>query len=184
MRRRRWASAHRPPLTPLTSADTMRSVHTWDSIPDTSRASAPCLALADTSGAGDCSGMLFPHPPSCPAFPRPGFASRTSRGSRRRGTMRTLTPAGFAHSRQVSPLTPPAFRASRPQPRDAPRTSLSQSPQRVRSGPKGPSASPIPRGLTGAPRRNRFVILRATRLPPVASHPASRRRSYSQLRVA
>ncbi len=41
-----------------------------------------------------------------PPFPRPGFAPRASRGQRRCGTMRALTPAGLATGRQVSPLTP------------------------------------------------------------------------------
>src|SRR5258707_14890561 len=35
--------------------------------------------------------------------------------------------------------------------------------------------------LATAPRRNRFVILRTASSPPVALHPASRRRSYLRL---
>src|SRR5882724_7742797 len=61
----------RPPLTPLTSADTIRSVHTkasaFDRSVSISSASAPCLALAGTAGAPlSCSGINLPFPPSCP----------------------------------------------------------------------------------------------------------------------
>ena len=38
-------------------------------------------------------------------------------------------------------------------------------------------------GSPQTPRRNRFVILRATLSPPVAPHPASRQRSYLWLHV-
>src|SRR5215470_7873393 len=110
----------RPPLTPFSSADTMRSVHTEASTHDQSRASAPCLVLADTAGALPCLIAEFPSPPSCPAFPRCGFAVRTSHGLRRCGTMRALTPAALAHARQVSLLPSLCLRASRPQPRCAP----------------------------------------------------------------
>ena len=41
-----------------------------------------------------------------PPFPRPGFAPRASRGSRRCSTMRALTPARLTRTRQVSPLIP------------------------------------------------------------------------------
>src|SRR5690242_15243713 len=56
----------RPPLTPFSSADTMRSVHTEASTHDQSRASAPRIALAGTAGAVSCPIVDFPHPPSCP----------------------------------------------------------------------------------------------------------------------
>src|SRR5471030_984975 len=39
-------------------------------------------------------------------------------------------------------------------------------------------ASPSMSRLATRPRRNRFVILRTASSPPVALHPASRRRSY------
>src|SRR5438105_9550733 len=58
----------RPPLTPLTSADTMRSVHTEASAHDQSRASAPCLAVSGTPGAVlalvRSSRICLPAPPS------------------------------------------------------------------------------------------------------------------------
>src|ERR1700736_3588129 len=59
----------RPPLTPLTSADTMRSVHTEASTQDQSRsfpASAPCVAKTGTAGALSCLVMSFTRPPSYP----------------------------------------------------------------------------------------------------------------------
>jgi hypothetical protein len=124
----------RPPLTPFSSADTMRSVHTEASThDDQSRASAPCLVLADTAGALPCLIAAFPHPPSCPAFPRRGFAVRTSRGWRRCGTMRALTPAVRSHARQVSPLPSLCLPSIPPPTTLRARTSLCQSPQRVRS---------------------------------------------------
>ena len=43
--------------------------------------------------------------------------------------------------------------------------------------------SPLNGRLVEIPGRNGFVILRTGRSPPVASHPASRRRSYSRLQV-
>src|SRR4051794_8997529 len=56
----------RPPLTPFSSADTMRSVQTEASTHDQSWASAPCLVVADTSGARSCLVPSFTPPPSCP----------------------------------------------------------------------------------------------------------------------
>src|SRR3981189_1803613 len=55
-----------PPLTPFSSADTMRSVQIEASTHDQLRASAPCLALTGTAGAFACISPSIPHPPSCP----------------------------------------------------------------------------------------------------------------------
>src|SRR5713226_8837761 len=52
----------RPPLTPFSSADTMRSVQTEASTHDQSRASAPCVALAGTADALACSLPDIPSP--------------------------------------------------------------------------------------------------------------------------
>jgi hypothetical protein len=94
-RRRRWASVdrlnQRPPLTPLTSADTMRSVHTEAFTHDQSRASAPCLAVWHSR----CSLCLIPpvpHPPSCPPSLGTALLSALLAAHRRCGTMRALTP--------------------------------------------------------------------------------------------
>src|SRR5690625_4403045 len=61
----------RPPLSPLTSADTIRSVHTEASTPDhtgmpsASRVSAPRLA-GSALVMLPCLCVLITHPPSCP----------------------------------------------------------------------------------------------------------------------
>src|SRR5215831_6921271 len=73
---------HLPPLTPLPSADSMRSVHTSAStqsqlLPATG-VSAPCLA-SSALPVLLCPGMALTPPPSCPAFPRTGFALPSSR---------------------------------------------------------------------------------------------------------
>src|SRR5205814_1033382 len=87
--------ANRPPLTPLTSADTMRSIHAEASTHDRGgrfRWSAPCLAKRALPvlflASSRLSRVHLPTP-----FPKCGFAFRTSRGSHRCGTMRALTPA-------------------------------------------------------------------------------------------
>ena len=109
----------RPPLTPFSSADTMRSVQTEASTHDQSRASAPCVALAGTVDALSCLIPSVPHPPSCPAFPRRGFALRASRGSSPLRYYAGSDPCRASPARQVSPFRPLAFRASNPQPRRA-----------------------------------------------------------------
>ena len=53
-----------------------------------SRASDPCLALAGTAGPLACSSPFKSAFRFLPPFPRAGFASRPSRGSRRIGTMK------------------------------------------------------------------------------------------------
>ena len=171
----------RPPLTPFSSADTMRSVHTEASTHDQSRASAPCLAFTGTAGALPCLIANFPPPPSCPAFPRPGFAVRASRGLRHCGTMRALTPAALSQARQVSLLPSLRLQGIPPPTTWCARTPLCQSPQRVRSVPHGTQASPHMSKLATSPRRIGFVILQATPSPPAAPHSTSRRRSCLRL---
>ena len=68
---------------------------------------------------------------SLPPFPRRGFAFHTSRGLRRLA----LTPAGLARTPQASPLTTFCFPNIPPPTTPCARTSLSQSPQRVRQVP-------------------------------------------------
>ena len=136
----------------------MRSVHTPASAPVSLRfsrgcASAPCVAFVALP-ALSCLGLSVTPPPPCPAFPRRGFASRASRGLRRSGTMRAVTPARLAHAGQVSPLSRIAVRASRPQPRHGAQTSLSPSPQRVWPG-QPVQASHIMSRLAAPPPPNR-----------------------------
>jgi len=134
------------------------------------------------SGALCASVLVFTHPPSYPPWLGPVLQPGFSRLSPHR-YYEALTPAGLAHDRQVSPLTPLHLRASRPQHVMCPKCRFVSQPQRIRSDPLRSSASPCDRRLATTPRRNRFVLLRATRSPPVASHPASRRRSYLRLRA-
>jgi hypothetical protein len=90
--------------------------------------------LAQGNAGAAVLGSAILRPPSCPAFPRGGFASHPSLGlvhQGRCGTMRALTPGALAHARQVSPLRRSAFRTSHPQTRGAPRHPFS-SPQGTR----------------------------------------------------
>ena len=117
-------------LDTVTSADTMRLRMT--------DASAPwSLCLLDspegTTNARACIRPSLTHLPSCPAFPRPGFATRASRGLRHSGTMRALTPEGFTRACRSLRLLRFAFGASNPQPRDAPGSRFVSHSQRLRS---------------------------------------------------
>src|SRR6266496_2985761 len=176
----------RPPLTPLSSADTMRSVHTEASTHVQSRplpASAPCVALAGTPGAFSCLDPSFTLPPSCPPSLGQVLLPWLLAAHRRCSTMRALTPLRRSHARQVSPLTPLCL-PDIPTPTTlCARTSLYQSSQHVRSDCRQCQASPRVRRLAATRRRNGFVILQAVGSPPVALHPASRRRSYLRLHV-
>jgi hypothetical protein len=174
----------------VTSAATMPSGRSEASTHDqahgvTMRGSVrPELAQGNAGAAVLRSAIL--HLPSCPAFPRGGFASRPSHGlmhQGRSGTTRALTPGRLAHAGQVSPLSCLAVRASHSQPRNAAPASLYQSPQRARPD-LAAQTSPRMSRLVAAHRRIRFVILRAARSPPVALHPASRRRSYLRLHMS
>ena len=122
----------------------------------------------------------FPHPPSCPAFPRRGFALRASRGLRRCGTMRALTPAARSHTRQVSPFTPLRLPSIPPPTTSCARASLCQSPQRAQPA-LADQASPGMSRLAASRRRIGFVILRAALSLPAALHLASLRRSCLRL---
>src|SRR6202011_3639688 len=169
----------RPPLTPFSSADTMRSVQTEASTHDQSRASAPRLALAGTADAVACFIPSVPHPPSYPPSLGAALLSALSVVPHHCGTMRALPPAGLSQARQVSPLTLHCLPGIPPPTTSCARTSLCQSPQRVRPV----QASPSICRLAATRRRIGFVILRAARSLPAAPHPASRRRSCLQLHV-
>ena len=119
-----------------------------------------------------------PHASSfLPPFPRGGVASRPSRRDHGSGLMKALTPDALTHSPRSLRLLRLAVPTFRPQPRGL---SLGRFLSRLSA--KGSfQASPPMSRLATAPRRNRFVILRTAGSPPVALHPASRRRSYLQL---
>jgi len=82
----------------------------------------------------------------------------------------TWCPPGAALSRYVLPLSAPGFPVA----------------FQLSFRAYFPQGSGLRRSLAGSPRapgRNGFVILRTGRSPPVALHPASRRRSYSRLQA-
>src|SRR5579863_76320 len=128
---------HLPPLTPLTSADSMRFVHTEASAHDKSCAASPPCVASSALPAVCCFDSDNRASPFLPPFPRTGLCfpvlSRDRPlGRRRCGTMRVLTPARLAHVEQVSPLTC-LCRPNIPPPTTLwARASLSQSSQRAR----------------------------------------------------
>jgi hypothetical protein len=150
----------------------MRSVQTEASTHD-QRVSAPRVALAGTADAVACFIPFVPHPLSCPPSLDAALLSALSGAHRPCGTMRALPPVGLSQVRQVSPLTLHCLPDIPSPTTSCARTSLCQSPQRVRSVKASPSMS----RLAATRRRIGFVILRAVRSLPAASHPASRRRS-------
>jgi hypothetical protein len=83
-----------PPMTPLSSAANMRSLHSEASTHDRYGpfVSAPCLTLTGTTGATLCSRCGSHASTFLPPFPRRGFAFRTFSEFLRNGTMETLTP--------------------------------------------------------------------------------------------
>ncbi len=157
-------------------------------LPLAARGSLPGLAWRHSAVVTFCKhaagGSIFLHPFAPPALP--GFSA----------TMGALTPAGrparvVRNLQQVSLLTPRTVRPFRPQPPLAvpesrvwfgtpglPRAGAPESAAPPSSGRSVTWASPLPSRLATAIGRNRFVILRTGRSPPVALHPASRRRSY------
>jgi len=109
-------------LNAVSGAANMCSVHTEASIHVQPRPwiSAPCLTLTGTPGATVCSRCGSHASTFLPPFPRRGFAFRPSRGSRRLGTMETLT-SYAAHLQRRSPRLPRhTFLSFRLQPRGLP----------------------------------------------------------------
>ena len=142
------------------------------------RISPACLVLSDTFASGffhrfDLQTSIFLSPLAPP--PLRGFSA----------TMETLTPNRVSPSVR-SPYFTHTSLTTIPSPttRWSPMVALARYP----SAPQVPlfrgsrlrhwlAGSPIPSG------RIEFVILRTGRSPPVAFHPASRRRSYSRLQA-
>jgi len=91
--------------------------------------------------------------------------------------MKALTPANLTPIGRSLRLLRLAFPAFRPQPRGP---SASRFVSRL-SASGCFQASPRMSRLATVPRRIRFVSLRTAGSPPVALHPASRRRSYLRL---
>ncbi len=163
-----------PPLTPFSSADTMRSVQIEASAHHSPRgsppvASVPCLALSDTAETSDCpiqtSRIQLPASLPSDRFCCPSLSPLAAA----RGTMKALTPASLTQTDRSPRLLRLAFPTFRPQPREpsagrfASRLSASGCFQ----------ASPHMSRLATDPRRIRFVILRTVGSSPVAPHPAS-----------
>ena len=185
---------HRP-APPPTRVASAAPVHVSPVVlPLSARGSLPGSAFRHCSVVTFCGpapgDSIFLHPFAPRALPR--FIA----------TMGALTPAGrparvVRNAKQVSLLTcvqrptiPPAITPCRPGGRvwfchpglpraGGPRTAAPLFPGRSVNW-----ASPLTRGLATTTGRNRFVILRTGRSPPVALHPASRRRSYLWLRGA
>src|SRR5277367_3600905 len=105
---------HLPPRTPLSSADTMRSVHTEASAHHSLRrsppvASVPCLALSDTTETSACPMPDLTHPASCLPSLGPVLLPGLFAAHHGCGTMKALTPGGLTQAPQVSSLTPPCL---------------------------------------------------------------------------
>src|SRR5712671_2013594 len=167
----------RPPLTPLTSANTIRSVHTQASIQlllVSLRISPPCVAPAGTTGVVCAFVSVIAHPPSYPPLPRRGFATHAFH--REIGQSRQQYYEGSESSR-----TSPVRKASRVHLSCRPSI---QSPNTLRSctsrflitpvrtiGSLRFQASPYLCRLAATPRRNGFALLQAARSRSSCSPP-------------
>jgi hypothetical protein len=171
---------HLPPVTPLTSADTMRSVQIEASTHHHLRArvSVSCLALSGTAETVPCSIPALAPPASCPPSLGAVLLPAPSTARCGIGTMKALTPVHLTLTDRALRLPRLAVPTFRPQPRG-----LSYGRFVSRLTATGCfQASPHMSRLATASRRNRFVTLRTASSPPVAPHPVSRRRSYLRLR--
>ena len=123
-----------PPLTPLPSADSMRSVQTEASTHDQRVGLSALCSLVGTAGVC-CLGPFIPHPPSCPPSLARVYATPSSRGPSLRRAAAVLCGSDSSPARtaaQVSPL-PLSRRPNIPPPTTLwARASFSQSPQRAR----------------------------------------------------
>jgi len=138
---------------------------------------SPLLSLDGTAGV-----LLLHAKPLAssflPSFPRSGLCCPPLSAARRGlGSMKALTPDGLTQTARSLRLRRFAVPTFRPQPRDPPHGRFEcQSLQRHQLFQASPSMS----RLATRSRRNRFVLLRTAGSPPVALHPASRRRSDLQ----
>src|SRR5712691_3861091 len=162
-----------PPLTPFSSADTMRSVHTEASTHDhLVRVSAPCLALAGTLGALCASGPDISHPPSCPPSLGAALLSALSAAPSRLRYYAGSDPCRASPARQVSPVHPRCL-PDIPSPPTLVHPDVTCLSPRASGRVVATQASPQMSRLADTRRRIGFVILRAARSPPAALHPAS-----------
>jgi len=173
------ALANWPPVTPFPSASHMRSLHfeafTHDRFGPF--VSAPCLSPTGTDGALPCSRRGAHASTFLSPFPQSGFASRSFSELPRNGTMKTLTPTPLTCGAGLPAyLTTPSCRSV------SNHVALPGHRYRHASVTREFRTSPRMSRLVAAPRRIEFVLLRTDNSPPVALHPASRRRSYLRLR--
>jgi hypothetical protein len=120
----------------VTDADTMRSSCAEASAHDRDgrfRLSAPRSSPFGHCRCSLCFGPFITPPPSCPPSLNMVLLSTLLAAHRRCSTMRALTPAQRSHARQISSLTPLCLPDIPFPTTSCARTSLSQSPQRVRS---------------------------------------------------
>ena len=129
----------------------MRSVQTAASTHDQSRASASRLAPPGTADARACRRLSFTPPPSCLAFPRSGFVTRTSRGTAPQRYYAGSHSCPPRPDRQVFPLPPLRLPGIPPPTTSCAQPSLSQSPQRGR-----PALSRAP-GFASASQARRYM---------------------------
>ena len=156
----------------------MRSVQTLGSTQDQRPWTSPaCLAFAGTAARSSSSGLAV----NASTFLVP-FAPRPLR--RFPATMEPLTPRQVSRSTEVSPLhvTRP-FVTIPPPNTPAPPSPLSHATPQLDGFPSQVQASPLASRLAGVVRPNRVRLLRTGASPPVALHPASRRRSYLRLQA-
>jgi hypothetical protein len=167
-------------LDAVASADTTRSVQIEASAHPRggSRASVPGVAVTDTAETV-CAAILTLRL-QLPAFLPSGrfCCPPLSAATPHRGNMKALTPAGLTPPDRSLRLRRSAIPTFRPQPRGLPDGRFLSRLSAIGCF----QASPRMSRLATAPRRIRFVILRTAGSPPVAPHPASRRRSYLRFR--
>jgi hypothetical protein len=179
---------HLPPLTPICRAANIASVQigAGANFRCSQRPSAPAsrLVVSDTIDASISISASFrsvainlPAPlPSC-AFCSDALLHGPANFSVF-GTIGTLTPARVHLTDRSPRLLRATFPSFRPQSRCTPQHRFIRHDSVLRCF----QASPRGRGLAAIRRRNRFVILRTDSSLPATPHPASRRRSYLQLR--
>jgi hypothetical protein len=167
-----------PPVTPLPSASHMRSLH-FEATHDRFGpfASAPCLTPTGTDGALPCSRRGAHTSTFLSPFPQNGFASRSFSELARNGTMKTLTPTPLTYGAGL-----PAYFATPSGRSISNHVNCLVIASHHASVTSEFRTSPWHRRLAAALRRIEFVLLRTDLSPPVALHPASRRRSYLRLR--
>jgi hypothetical protein len=170
-----------PPVTPLSSASNMRSLHSEASThnPIWAVVSAPCLTLTGTAGAwlSPCFIVELTRPPSCLPSLGAALLSALLAAYRRCGTMKALTPTPLTYGAGL-----PAYFATPSCRSVSNHVGCLVIAYHHASVTSEFRTSPWNRRLAAALRRIEFVCLRTDSSPPVAPHAASGQRSYLRLR--